>query len=909
MENSSIGSQVILGALLSMGALLTSQSVIAGPVHAYYADEHNTSSTTPTGNRILEIDVENMELVNTLDVPGLLGHHADNGFNSKIYGVPKGSGFVNVIELRKDQSGQTTMKLVKKIDLIHKPRSGDAYNKKFNVILMAASNRPMGSFIDVDTDEVVGTIGENVDCTLTDGSMLLSHPDANTIAGATKYHCANSDHGGNQISGHPYWLTPDYAAIVDRANRQISVYNVWKEGNILKSQLVNHLQTRTSIHQIVPRDRTNLPANEQADFYAIEEGKHADPSDYTGGIAHALLKLKLTTNGLQLVSRMNLQRTEYLPKAKADRILNACISIYRSTFRGALNGPSQSREDQYNRLFAREGITRSPDQDQYNDFPIDCFYPGIPGGHNADFAPNNKHLYVPMAGGAVAVVDVNRWKIANTIDIGIRSGVGHFCFSEKNNVALSSNHGWSDIFNASFTRSIRYINSERPIGYYWIRLPFTREGIATTYQSHSCYVDKNEDYYYNFFTDGGTFYKIDLAGVFNNPTNGSSALVVDSLYTGGIPIQGSYIDLDNIKLNTPSVQFAANNDSAESDGSKITIDVLANDTGNNLVLEEVDPASNGSVSIVNGKLEYQPNQGFSGTEEFWYGISSSNSNSWEWALVSIKVSSSTPPAPLNAAKDTVTAITATPVTIDVLANDTGTGLSIGWYDDPSNGSVSVNNNQLVYQSNPGFTGTEDFWYELVDSSGQTTWGNVIITVSNNASSLKANADTANVASGDSVAIDVLANDTGAGLSIGWYDDPDNGQVSVNNGQIIYTPNASFSGVEVFWYELVDRLGQTTWGKVTVTVQGGGGVRLNARNDTASVDPGNTVTIDVLDNDTGSNIQINDVDSVWIGSVTVENNKLLYQADNNYSGGTVDIWYSIIDSNDEVVWAKATVTIN
>ena len=42
-----------------------------------------------------------------------------------------------------------------------------------------------------------GTIGENVAWTLTDGTKLLSHSDANTIAGATKYQCANEDHGGD----------------------------------------------------------------------------------------------------------------------------------------------------------------------------------------------------------------------------------------------------------------------------------------------------------------------------------------------------------------------------------------------------------------------------------------------------------------------------------------------------------------------------------------------------------------------------------------------------------------------------------------------------------------------------------------------------------------------------------------
>jgi len=524
---------------------------VPNKVFAFFADEHNDFTNTTTGegsgNRILQIDVENMSLANSLDVSGILGHHADNAFNSKIYAVPKGSNFVNVVELRRDQNNNTSMTVTKQITLTHTPRSGDAYNSKYNVVLMAGTNRPMGSFINVNTDEVVGTIGEEIDCTLTDGSRLLSHADANTAEGALKYQCSNNDHGGTQISGHPYWLTQDVAAIVDRTNRQISVYAVTQTGSRLTARLLNRVTTRTSIHQIVPRDRTSLPTSQQSDFYAIEEGKHANTTDFTGGIAHALIHLRLTTNGLQLVRRMDLQRTEVLPKVKAERILNSCISIYRVTFNQALTGPSQTREDRYNTLFTREGITRSADQDQYNDFPVDCFYPGIPGGHNADFAPNNRHLYIGMAGGAMSIVDVSRWKIANNVDIGIGVGPGHMCFSAKNNVALSSNHGFSTLFPEATTRTIRYINSERPIGYYWIKIPFDRENITDTAISHTCHVDASGDNYYNFFTDGGVFYKIDLTGVFNNPTNGSSDLVVDSLYTGGIPIQGSYINLRDIR--------------------------------------------------------------------------------------------------------------------------------------------------------------------------------------------------------------------------------------------------------------------------------------------------------------------------------------------------------------------------
>ncbi len=787
--------------VLAFSTMLWLPQAHASPIHAFFADEHNSS----TGNRILEIDLDTMTLVNSLNVPGLSGHHADNTFNSKIYAVPKDSGFINVIKLRKDQNGSTSMENIKQIKLIHEPRSGDAYNKKFNVVLMAANNRPMGSFINVETDEVVGTIGENVDCLLTDGSWLLDHTDANTFQGATKYHCANTDHGGNQISGHPYWLTSNHAAIIDRANRLIAVYYVWQDGNSLKSRIINYVQTRTSVHQIVPRDRSNLPANEQADFYAVEEGRHANPTDYSGGIAHALIKLKLTDAGLQFVKRMYLQRTQVLSKAKADRILSACVANYRNT-NNYRHG--RTRAQAYDDLFDAEGIVRSPDQDYNNDFPVDCFYPGIPGGHNADFAPNNKHLYVPMAGGAVSIIDVNRWKIVNNVDIGVGSGPGHVCFSKKHGLALTANHANGAV------RVIRNINTNRPTISQYLVLPFKHEGISSTYQAHSCYVDQSGDYFYNFWTDGGVFFKIDLNKVKNNTVNGSSAPIVDWVYTGGIPIQGSYISLANIMQTGSYLPFTVKNDFANSGDSGVFIDVLKNDTGSNLSLEAVDPAAHGTVSIANGKLHYVPYAGFSGVEEFWYGASSSSANDWKWGLVTLNVTSSVQSSPLKAYKDVVSTSVDTAISIDVLANDKGNNIRIGLYDDPDNGQTTIANNQLVYSPDNGFSGVDSFWYEVVDATGQTTWGNIIVTVG---SSLIARNDWVSVKRGDAIDIDVLDNDAGSNLSISAVDPIWTGSVSIKNNKIHYVASGDFIGDINVWYGATDAQGNDEWAMIGISI--------------------------------------------------------------------------------------------
>ena len=814
-----IGKKKLLVITSALSLLITTQSSFSAPgdkVHAFYADEHNTTPTSTTGNRILEIDIEDMSLVNELSVPGNLGHHADNGFNSKIYGVPKGSNYVNVIELRKDQNGTTSMNNTKQIELIHKPRSGDAFNDKFNVILMVARNRPMGSFINVDTDEVVGTIGENVDCRLTDGSMLLSHSDANTPAGAMKYQCARASgsHGGDQISGHPYWLTPDYAAIVDRSNKQISVYHVQQVGSSLVSTLVNHLATRTSIHQIIPRDRTNLPAAQQADFYATEEGEHVgnmDPAtgrgntdaDYASGKAHALLHMRLTTNGLELVKRLNLQRTRPLSKAKSDRILDACVANYRGQNRGGL-----SRTARYEQIFNAEGLARNPDQDPNADFPTECFFPGIPGGHNADFAPNNKHVYIGMAGGALSIVDVDRWKIVNNLDIGIRSGPGHTCFSAKHNLALMSNHG------VGYTRVIRNINTNRPTISQYLPLGFSPAGLISTKQSHTCYIDEKEEFYYNFYTDGGVFYKMNLADIAANTVNGKTGMVTDSLVTGGIPIQGSYIYVKNIKTNTPTPVFAANNDTATSDGNAVDIDVMANDTGISLILEFADGADHGQVTVVNGKARYTPNQGYSGTDGFWYGISSPGL-AWKWAYVDVTVNSVTPPpATLRAVNDTATTSPGNSVTIDVLANDSGSNITLGAFGTAWIGTVTQSGNKFVYTAATGFTGTVDFWYSAVDSAGNDDWAKVVITIGGGNI---VNNDTATVHQGQSVTVNVLANDNGQGLTLTTVDEAWTGTASRSGNNLVYQAPTGFTGDIEVWYGATDASGEEHWALATITV--------------------------------------------------------------------------------------------
>jgi len=73
----------------------------------------------------------------------------------------------------------------------------------------------------------------------------------------------------------------------------------------------------------------------------------------------------------------------------------------------------------------------------------------------------------------------------------------------------------------------------------------------------------------------------------------------------------------------------------------VTIDVLANDTnsdGNKLAIETISDTNtkNGTITVVDNKILYTPNSGFSGTDKFSYSVNDENGNS-DSGMVSVTV--------------------------------------------------------------------------------------------------------------------------------------------------------------------------------------------------------------------------------------------------------------------------------
>ncbi len=177
-----------------------------------------------------------------------------------------------------------------------------------------------------------------------------------------------------------------------------------------------------------------------------------------------------------------------------------------------------------------------------------------------------------------------------------------------------------------------------------------------------------------------------------------------------------------------------------------------------------------------------------------------------------------------AGKDTATTRQDTPVTVDVLANDsdvdgnplTVTAASAG------NGSVVINaDGTLTYTPNANFNGTDTVTYTVSDGQGGVVTGTLTITVTavNDAPEVIGET-TLNTSVNTPVSVNVLDNSrdvdgdplTVTSISV------TNGRVLVNaGGMMTYIPNPGFSGTDVVSYTLSDPQGSTVRGTLTVVV--------------------------------------------------------------------------------------------
>ena len=386
---------------------------------------------------------------------------------------------------------------------------------------------------------------------------------------------------------------------------------------------------------------------------------------------------------------------------------------------------------------------------------------------------------------------------------------------------------------------------------------------------------------------------------------GVNALAVTAVPANVAPTAAD--DTDSTVVNTP-----------------VTVDVLSNDTDPD---DGLDPSS---VSITgaashgtttpnpDGTVTYTPTAGYSGADSFTYQVCDLE-GLCDTATVSITIAANQPPT---AANDTSTTNEDTPVTVDVLANDSDSddGLDAGSVSvtgAPAHGSTNVNPTGTIdYTPDPDYDGPDSFTYQVCDIGGLCDTATVAVTVNPVNDPPVASDDTALTNEDAQVTVDPLTNDSDPDnaldpSSVSVTGGPTHGTAVANpDGTIDYTPDTDYDGPDSFDYEVCDVGGLCDTATVTITVSAVNDSPV-AVDDAAATPVNQPVDIDVATNDTdidGDTLSVTGVTQGTHGGVTINpDGTVRYTPDPGYVGSD-SFTYTICDPSAACDTATVDVTI-
>ncbi len=359
------------------------------------------------------------------------------------------------------------------------------------------------------------------------------------------------------------------------------------------------------------------------------------------------------------------------------------------------------------------------------------------------------------------------------------------------------------------------------------------------------------------------------------------------------------------------------------EGQPGVFNLLGNDSdddGDPLSIVSVTEPDNGTVEILpSNQVLYTPDAGFSGTDSFSYTVSDGTVESTAQVTVSVESTNSAP----TAQDDSVSTSEDTEILIPILANDRdpdGDDLDVTITSAPSNGFAALQGGSVLYTPATGFSGIDAFDYTVTDPDGEFATATVTIIVSDSNAAPIAVDDFRSTEEDDPVAIVVLGNDSdadGDSLQVAVESAPANGTANVlNNGAIVYTPDAGFTGTDEFTYSITDPSGASDTANVIVIVSAIEPVipvntAPQAANDAVSTAQDTAVVVDVLANDSdadGDALTISISEAPASGTVAVQNESVLYTPASGFTG-TDEFEYTVTDPSGATDTATVSISVS
>ncbi len=274
--------------------------------------------------------------------------------------------------------------------------------------------------------------------------------------------------------------------------------------------------------------------------------------------------------------------------------------------------------------------------------------------------------------------------------------------------------------------------------------------------------------------------------------------------------------IDGVTGNRPPVASAATVTTDQDVPVAITLQASDAD-GDPLSYSVPTPPVSGTLTGTAPNLTYAPNAGFSGSDSFVFQVTDGNGGT-DSAMISIIVNPITPVNQPPVATDATVATTeGVPVDIVLQASDPdGDTLSYSVTIQPTNGALSGIAPNLTYTPNTGFSGADNFVFQVDDGNGGTDTATISIAVGNQLPVATA----ATVVTDESVAVAITlqaSDPDGDTLSYSVISGPTNGTLTGTAPDLTYTPNAGFTGADSFDFQVDDGNGGTDTAAVSITV--------------------------------------------------------------------------------------------
>lgn len=298
---------------------------------------------------------------------------------------------------------------------------------------------------------------------------------------------------------------------------------------------------------------------------------------------------------------------------------------------------------------------------------------------------------------------------------------------------------------------------------------------------------------------------------------------------------------------------AVNDFTTTNEDESVTINILENDiftdVDKSLITIIEASAANGTITINNTEqsIIYTPKKDYYGTDFISYTISD-NLNNTSTGSVTVTIHS-LPDKPV-AINDTAQTNEDTQVIIDVLSNDIYPYtekdlLFIKSVNNSINGSVLIDNNLLKYTPHPNFSGIDNFTYTISDGILDSI-GQVSVTVhSVNDQPTTTDIQISTDKNTEKI-IDLqgIISDIDSDILTIHDVNASNGDTSIQDNKIYYTPNLDYIGTDIINYLVSDQEYQIP-GKIIVTINNVESEELNRFDYNGDIDFENDIHINFI----------------------------------------------------------------